>query len=127
VAVLADTDGFAVECERCGGHGDLATQELRDWAEAMPETPVPTGGGWQLWETVGDSPMSPVFATDVELVEWMTNNPWMLNPSLTGPSRVASSRELAERFVAVGSSIGSFVVRDGQLIDGVTAAVQVAP
>ena len=113
------------ECTRCQGHGDLATDELRAWQDAMPDAPIPSGDGWQLWETVGDSPMSPVFATSDELVEWMMTHPWRLNPSLSGPSLVRSTRYEAERLVAVGTSLGSFIItRDGELIDGVTAAIR---
>ena len=107
-------------CPRCLGFGDLATPELREWADAMPEVNVPEGEGWQLWETVGDSPLSPVFAASDELVDWMTVNPWRLNPSLMGAPMIPSDRETAERFVAAGGA-PTFVVRNpGGLVDGVT-------
>jgi hypothetical protein len=119
-AVL-DELGDAAYCHRCEGHGDIATPELREWKEAKPDTPPPKGEGWQLWETVGDSPMSPVFATSTELVDWMTCNPWMMSPHDYGPSLVVSSREVAERFVAVGWA-SSLVVSGGHVMDGVTFA-----
>lgn len=119
---IVKEEGSPVECSRCGGHGDLATPELRAWEESVPATPMPTGEGWQLWETVGDSPMSPVFATADELADWMTTNLWMMNPSLYGESLVASTRDVAERFIAVGSSLGSFAIIGGQFMDGVAAA-----
>jgi hypothetical protein len=33
---------------------------------------LPTGEGWQLWQTVSDGPVSPVFRTPEELVDWMS-------------------------------------------------------
>lgn len=32
----------------------------------------PTGDGWQLWETVSDAPLSPVFETAEMLIGWMS-------------------------------------------------------
>ncbi len=124
VMAEAEAEGWDATCPRCKGHGNLATDELRAWEEAMPATPLPEGNGWQLWETVGDSPMSPVFATADELAEWMTVNPWRLNPSMGGPSLVVSTREDADRFIAAGTSLGSFVVMDGKFMDGVEAAIR---
>lgn len=123
VKALADAEGWDAYCGRCGGNGNLATDELREWADNMPSTPIPEGDGWQLWETVGDSPMSPVFATADELADWMTTNPWMMNPNLYGESLVTSTRDVAERFIAAGSSFGSFAIIGGQFMDGVAAAL----
>lgn len=123
VVALADAEGWDAYCARCGGHGDLSTEELRWWVENMPSTPIPKGDGWQLWETAGDSPMSPVFATADELAEWMALNPWRMNPSLSDPTPlVPSTLEEAKAFIGVGSA-PSFVFRDGTLTDGVAAAI----
>lgn len=120
---IVKEEGSPVECARCGGHGDLATPELRAWAESMPATPLPTGEGWQLWETVGDSAMSPVFATDTELVDWMATNPWMMNPVMFAePLLVPSTREVAEKFVRAGWSPSAVSV-GGEFIDGVAYVV----
>jgi hypothetical protein len=121
---VGESRGLSVEndlhCSRCKGYGDLATDELRAWEEAMPETPIPKGDGWQLWETVGDSPMSPVFATDTELVDWMMVNDW-------ASFGRRFNREDTEHFVRAGYA-PSFVVMvkagETQIVDGVTATVQ---
>ena len=114
--------GVDVLCPTCHGNGDLATPAMREWADNPPDNPIPDGPGWQLWETVGDSPMSPVFASSDELVDWMTSNPWMMNPSNWGPSLVPSSWDVAERFVSVGWAPS--LVSDGStVVDGVTFVV----
>ena len=123
VVALAAAEGWDAYCARCGGYGDLSTEELRQWVENMPSTPIPKGDGWQLWETVGDSPMSPVFATADELAEWMASHPWRMNPSLFGPTPlVPSTLEEAKAFIGVGSA-PSLVFRDGTVTDGVAAAI----
>lgn len=123
--LIADIRGLTdddLTCPVCKGHGDLATPELREWSETMPETPIPSGDGWQLWETVGDSPMSPVFATDTELIDWMTVNPWMLGRV----GLVPSDRDTATKFVAIGWAPSMITTNDSSgvtVVDGVTAVV----
>lgn len=108
-------------CATCDGN---ATQEIyegqRAEAEAWESYNPPTGEGWQMWETVSEgSPVSPVFATADELVIWMTtpdpNITWMGHPY---------SRKAAEAFVKSGTSIGSFAMVGGEIIDGVEALVR---
>lgn len=65
--------GYELECKYCNGDGDLwpsleTKQAYDDWQREEP----PTGNGWQVWETVSEgSPISPVFATDEDLVNWL--------------------------------------------------------
>lgn len=55
--------------------------------------PVPTGPGWQVWETVSEgSPATPVFATKEELIDHIVKY------GMGGIFRYVS-REAAERFV----------------------------
>ena len=118
VNAQAAEEGWSVTCSACDGLGRLyPTPEVKAWADAQPELTLPEGDGWQLWETVGDSPMSPVFATADELVDWMTSNPWMMNPH--GRGLVPSDRQTAERFVGAGWA-PSMVTRGGSVVDGVT-------
>lgn len=66
--------GIVLECRRCAGHGDIATTEQRAAADAWEATDPPTGGGWQLWETVSEgSPISPVFDAPEGLAAWMAS------------------------------------------------------
>lgn len=98
VAVRArcEREGVAERCSACEGEGSTATAEQRAAHEAWEPTEPPAGDGWQLWETVSEgSPISPVFASDVELAEWMTTNRCTVN----GPMR---DFESALRFVRAG-------------------------
>ncbi|WP_394831687.1 hypothetical protein LVJ94_34760 [Pendulispora rubella] len=63
-------------CEVCTGEGELwPDDDTRKKAEAWEPEPPPPGVGWQLWETVSEgSPISPVFATSNELVDWLCAN-----------------------------------------------------
>lgn len=94
--------GVSEVCDVCKGEGSTEAypgqrQEAEDWE---PEEP-PAGEGWQLWETVSEgSPLSPVFATREEMVDWLVN---------VGAWNQTYSREAAERLCDVGFSLGSFV------------------
>jgi len=69
-AGLPDTWGT---CAACDGEG--LDPSVREAYEAWTETPVPTGDGWQMWETTSEgSPISPVFATPEELARWLADN-----------------------------------------------------
>lgn len=65
--------GYELNCKHCDGSGDLwpnptIKQAYENWERQEP----PTGDGWQVWETVTEgSPISPVFATDEDLVNWL--------------------------------------------------------
>lgn len=82
--------GYQIECDHCHGEGRIwesnaAKQLYENWQNIEP----PTGDGWQLWETTTEgSPVSPVFATADELVNWMVADGY--------------SREGAEAFVKSG-------------------------
>lgn len=68
-------------CPACGGDGEAGTPEQRAAYEAWAPAEIPTGDGWQLWQTVSEGgPVSPVFATGDELAEWMVANPKALGP-----------------------------------------------
>lgn len=51
-------------------HCESCSKEDHDECDVSHD--VPTGDGWQLWQTVSDGPVSPVFATPEELVDWMS-------------------------------------------------------
>ncbi len=70
-----------------------------DWRAA-----IPTGDGWQLWQTVSDGPVSPVFATADELIDWMCqpetrSRPHDPGPYPENPWGQGWRREIAEPFV----------------------------
>jgi hypothetical protein len=44
-----------------------------EW-DGEPSMDPPKGKGWQMWETTGDTPMSPVFKTPEELATWLVEH-----------------------------------------------------
>jgi hypothetical protein len=67
--------GFGVNCETCDGHGDIATDELREKREAWEPPKPPEGPGFQLWQSISEGgPVSPVFASAEELAGWLAEN-----------------------------------------------------
>lgn len=95
-------------CSVCDGHNtDPAT---RKQSEAWKRTEPPAGEGWQVWETVSEgSPVSPVFKTSDELVDYLVNQSGV-------------SREAAEKFVTCGW-VPSMVVSGGNAYKGIESAV----
>jgi hypothetical protein len=119
----ADYDKHRATCDK-DDHDDC---EWPYWADS-----VPTGVGWQLWQTVSDGPISPVFATDDELIDWMCQpctttkhylwdgedprypfNPWSQG----------WRREVAEPFVKRCGWAPSMVVQNGRVMSGPEAMV----
>ncbi len=50
-------------CPCCGGENGV-----------YPDVPVPTGEGYQMWETTSEgSPISPVFKTEESLARWLSD------------------------------------------------------
>lgn len=83
---------------------------------------IPTGDGWQLWQTVSDGPVSPVFATPEELIDWMSQpdtrpREWWQDqsPYPKRPWGQGWRRETAEKFVRGTGWIPSLVVKDGNV------------
>ena len=66
-------EGQPLECERCGGNGDIwESQAAKRLYDEWEETEPPEGEWWQVWETVSEgSPYSPPFATAEELINWL--------------------------------------------------------
>lgn len=83
-----------VKCRACDGTGDsVEYKKLSDeWERISP----PDGEGWQVWETVSEgSPVTPVFSTGEELVEYLVENGdlWCQRSSeIVLPSREATSK-----------------------------------
>jgi hypothetical protein len=78
-------------------------------------TGVPSGEGWQVWENVTEgSPVSPVFATKGELVDWLTKN------GTGGMFDQPLSQEAAVAFVDAGW-VMSGAICHGQMMNGAEA------
>jgi hypothetical protein len=90
---------------------------------------VPNGEGWQLWQTVSDGPITPVFKTADELIDFMCQpetDPDKLKrsggnqyPSM--PWSKGWRREVAEDFVNRQGWAPSMVSTSSGLVDGATA------
>ena len=95
-------------CQVC--KGESTDPEVRERYEAWKPEQPPTGPGWQVWETVSEgSPISPVFATPEELIEWLVRDGY--------------SRTAAESFVSSGW-VPSGVIVDGKMYKDIeTAAI----
>jgi hypothetical protein len=62
------------DCEHCDG-GNIWPSKMHKWLEeeGWQKIEPPTGDGYQVWETVSEgSPVSPVFTTEDELINWLT-------------------------------------------------------
>lgn len=78
-------------CSACAGNGSTPTAEQIAAHDAWKPAEIPVGEGWQLWQTVSEGgPVSPVFATDTELANWMVR---------AGEAR---SRDDARAFIKAG-------------------------
>ena len=67
------------------------------------EKPPPEGEGWQVWETVSDgSPVSPVFATADDLIDYLVEGGDYYERQKPPHQRRTPSREAAENFVSIG-------------------------
>ena len=70
-------------CWACGGEGEFwYSPEIRALADAWEGYGPPVGEGYQWWETVGDSPLSPVYATREEADEWARSHRRIAAPRL---------------------------------------------
>lgn len=84
------------------------------WDESHLFAKTPKGEGWQAWETVSEgSPISPVYATATELVDWAVGPDGQLGIGGTPVSRKAS-----EAFVREGWA-PTMVVQGGEVVGGV--------
>lgn len=73
VKARCEREGWPETCSICDGHGSIEKfPGQRAEAEAWEHYEPPTGDGWQLWQTVSDAPISPVFPDAEGLIEWMT-------------------------------------------------------
>ena len=115
-----DDHPYSVGCpEHKSPNYDEATDDEVECGNCVGYQPVPEGEGWQLWQTVSDGPISPVFATAEELVDFMCEpEP---DPEKRGYPQWAHGydRETAEAFVRAGCSAPSMMIVNGRGMTGV--------
>lgn len=81
----------------------------------------PKGDGWQLWQLISRGPISPVFTTADELIEWMClpdPQEWYEDGYPDLPWAQGWRREVADPFVRGECEAGSFVVQNRRLTNG---------
>jgi len=103
-------------CDVCKGEGSLwASPGDKETAENWERTEPPLGDGYQMWQTVGEgAPISPVFATPMELATWLSQNPW-------NDCDAKTSAEQWMRFIEGLGWAPSFIGVNGSLLTGVEA------
>jgi hypothetical protein len=126
-ASFADAE-YNKHCATC----DKEDHDDCEW----PLNDPPTGEGWQLWQTVSDGPISKVYATADELIDWMCQpvpkekqtHSWRdprENPEYPHmPWAQGWRREIAEPFVKQCGWAPSMIVCGGKVMDGATAMVE---
>lgn len=103
-------------------HARTCTKNSHDDCDVDWRAMVPKGDGWQLWQTVSDGPISPVFATADELIDWMSKPDY--EPRRYGvngepgypdlPWAQGWRREAASAFVLGKGWIPSMAIIDGR-------------
>lgn len=108
VRARCEREGVPLKCSSCGGDGHVwPSPEARALYEAWTEEEPPVGEGWQLWETVTEgSPISPVFATRGEFVDYLVGEGY--------------SRGAAEKFAECGWAPSALFV-GGEMLQNVEA------
>lgn len=106
-------------CPTCDGHGSVEKYEgQRSEAEAWEPTDIPTGDGWQVWETVSEgSPISPVFPSKEGLIGWL------MSPAYTWGTSRPLTREQADAFIE-SAWAPSGVVINGRVLPGDAAIAE---
>jgi hypothetical protein len=77
IVVEAECERLGIErlCGVCEGEGETFRDDAHRAAyEAWEPASLPTGEGWQMWETTSEgSPISPVFDTPEALAKWLAD------------------------------------------------------
>jgi hypothetical protein len=110
-------------CPVCKGEG--VDPAVREAYEAWERIEPPKGEGWQLWQTVSDGPLSPVFKTADELVDWMCEPVPPKKRTRFAPEAFPDSpwgqgwrREIADPFVKKRGWAPTMVSGGGVAMDG---------
>lgn len=125
----AERFGIDTNCKHCNGKGGFwqseEYQKKHDaWFDSERFGP-PAGTGWQVWETVSEgSPVTPVFETADELIEYLVKNgdEWDQRRAARGDTRSLPSREAVEKFVKGCGWVPSGAKIDGKLYRGIAVA-----
>lgn len=68
--------GESWDCSNPDCHGGVVygSPEIKAAHDAWEPTEPPAGEGWQMWQTISDGPISPVFRTAEALARWMARS-----------------------------------------------------
>lgn len=126
----AEKAGFPLQCDVCE---DGTGQQFRDEAhqthcEEWKETQPPEGDGWQVWETVSEgSPVTPVFATADELIEYLVEGGDYSEHQKPPEEREPPSREAVEKFVKGSGWVPSGAKVNGKWLKNIEVAKTQVP
>ncbi len=105
---------FSEHCEKCRRKSHNRCKYARR---------PPTGEGWQLWQTVSDGPISPVFETADMLIGWMSKpvpladrKPWRPEAYPPNPWAQGWNPTTAERFVNGSGWMPSGIIENGRVL-----------
>lgn len=68
---IAKQEGCFDECDECDDGRIYITPKSKELYWNWEQPKIPTGEGYQMWSTTSDCPMSPVFKSKEELVDWL--------------------------------------------------------
>ena len=93
-----------------------------DHDECEFDSNPPTGEGWQLWQTVSDGPVTPVFDSAEKLIDYMSQpcdcgKMWCEDPWPTMPGGKGWRRQVAEKFVRGNGWMPSGIMQGGRMLD----------
>jgi hypothetical protein len=120
ISARLEREGKASMCHACNGEGRVwhskEAQALYDgWKEYEP----PAGEGWQVWETVSEgSPITPVFATREELVDYLVDggDGWDRSRGEKGWDRAAAERFCKDEYAVSTIVIGNKIYGPGDAL-----------
>lgn len=104
-------------CPTCGGEGYLfANEQHKNDYEEWQAPGLPSGDGYQLWETTSEgSPKTPVFADPVDLAKWCVEN------EVTSFGSKTETYDVWMRFICGPGWAPSAIMIDGKMQSGVAA------
>lgn len=73
---ICEKEKVPLECAHCKGEGSFITKANQHLVEQWTRIEPPKGEGYQMWQSVSDGPISPVFQSARELARYCAQNPW---------------------------------------------------
>ena len=118
VGARCKREGVEHYCAKCEGHGEIwPSKEAEVLHDSWEKVEPPTGGAYQIWETVSEgSPVSPPFLRPEDLARWMVAN----DDSVTK----GTDYDGWMKFILGDGWAPSMVMVGGKVMSGVEAVTQ---